>query len=52
MQTLVFARFAEIASDPFVRSVMEAFPGAEIVDIRPIAAPEPIEPPPPEPEDD
>jgi DNA polymerase-3 subunit gamma/tau len=43
---------AEIAADPFVRSVMEAFPGAEIVEVRPIAAPEPIDPPPPEPEDD
>jgi DNA polymerase-3 subunit gamma/tau len=43
---------ARIEADPFVRSVMEAFPGAEIVDVRVIAPPEPVEPAPPEPEDD
>src|SRR6185437_3087711 len=31
---------AEIEQDPFVRSVMEAFPGTEIVDVRNIAPPE------------
>jgi DNA polymerase-3 subunit gamma/tau len=31
---------AEIAQDPFVRSVMEAFPGAEIVGVRSLPKPE------------
>ena len=30
---------AEIEADPFVRSVMEAFPGAELVGVRTVAAP-------------
>ena len=42
---------AEIESDPFVRSVMDAFPGAEIVEIRTIAPPQDVAPP-PESEDD
>ncbi|WP_293678711.1 DNA polymerase III subunit gamma/tau [uncultured Phenylobacterium sp.] len=32
---------AEVEADPFVRSVMEAFPGAEIVGVRTVAQPEP-----------
>jgi DNA polymerase-3 subunit gamma/tau len=36
---------AEIEADPFVASVMAAFPGAEIVDIRQTAAPVVEEPP-------
>jgi DNA polymerase-3 subunit gamma/tau len=32
---------AEIEQDPFVRGVMEAFPGAEIVGVRNIAGPDP-----------
>jgi DNA polymerase-3 subunit gamma/tau len=31
---------AKVEADPFVRSVMEAFPGAEIIDVRRPAAPE------------
>ena len=31
---------AEIEADPFVKSVMEAFPGAEVVGVRHITAPE------------
>jgi DNA polymerase III subunit gamma/tau len=42
---------AEIEQDPFVREVMEAFPGAEIVGVRNIAAPEPAAAPPPEDDD-
>lgn len=42
---------AQIEQDPFVQEVMQAFPGAEIVGIRNIAAPEPAAEPPPE-EDD
>jgi len=30
---------AEVEADPFVRDVMEAFPGAEIVEIRHVAVP-------------
>ena len=37
----------EVEADPFVRSVMEAFPGAEIVEVRTIAAPVAEEAPPP-----
>ncbi len=33
---------AEIEQDPFVRSVMAAFPGAEIVGIRNLAQPDPV----------
>jgi DNA polymerase-3 subunit gamma/tau len=36
---------AAIEADPFVRSVMEAFPGAEIVGVRMMAAPEAAPPP-------
>ena len=36
---------AEIEADPFVRSVMEAFPGSEIVEIRNAPAPEAEAPP-------
>jgi DNA polymerase-3 subunit gamma/tau len=43
---------AAIEADPFVRSVMEAFPGAEIIEVRIVAPPENVEPPPPEAEDD
>jgi DNA polymerase-3 subunit gamma/tau len=43
---------AQIEQDPFVRSVMEAFPGTEIVDVRTIAAPQPAEGTPAEPEED
>ncbi len=32
---------AEVLEDPFVRGIMETFPGAELVDVRQIAAPEP-----------
>jgi DNA polymerase-3 subunit gamma/tau len=39
---------AAIEQDPFVRSVMEAFPGAEIVGIRNLAQPETTEAAPPE----
>jgi len=39
---------AEIEADPFVRDVMAAFPGAEIVGVRNIAGPEPAAAPPPE----
>ena len=43
---------AQVEQDPFVRSVMEAFPGAEIVSVRslpaPDAAPADAEPPPAE----
>ena len=31
---------AETLDDPFVRAVMEVFPGAELTDVRQIAAPE------------
>jgi DNA polymerase-3 subunit gamma/tau len=43
---------AEVEADPFVREVMQAFPGAEIVGVRNIAAPEPAAAPPPEEGDD
>jgi DNA polymerase-3 subunit gamma/tau len=43
---------AEIERDPFVREVMQAFPGAEIVGVRNIAGPEPAAAPPPEEGDD
>ena len=43
---------AEIEQDPFVREVMQAFPGAEIVGVRNIAGPEPAAAPPPEEGDD
>jgi DNA polymerase III subunit gamma/tau len=36
---------AAIEADPFVRSVMEAFPGAEIVGVRKLAVPEAAPPP-------
>jgi DNA polymerase-3 subunit gamma/tau len=39
---------AEIEQDPFVREVMEAFPGAEIIGVRTLSAPEPAAEPPPE----
>jgi DNA polymerase-3 subunit gamma/tau len=42
---------ARIEADPFLRSVMAAFPGAEIVEVRKLAPPDPVEPP-PETEDD
>ncbi len=42
---------AEIEADPFVRSVMDAFPGAEIVGVRVATAPE-TAPPPEEGEED
>lgn len=42
---------AEIERDPFVQEVMSAFPGAEIVGVRNIAAPEPAAAPPPEDDD-
>ncbi len=32
---------AEVLADPFVRGVMETFPGAELVEVRQLAAPEP-----------
>ena len=35
---------AQIEQDPFVRSVMQTFPGAEIVGVRSIAQPEPANP--------
>ena len=31
---------AEIEADPFIKSVMEAFPGAKVVEVRQLAAPE------------
>jgi DNA polymerase-3 subunit gamma/tau len=31
---------AEIEADPFVKSVLEAFPGAKIIDVRQLTAPE------------
>jgi DNA polymerase-3 subunit gamma/tau len=37
----------EVEADPFVRAVMEAFPGAEIVEVRTLAAPVAEEAPPP-----
>ncbi|MDE2486941.1 MAG: DNA polymerase III subunit gamma/tau [Alphaproteobacteria bacterium] len=43
---------AEIEADPFVRQVMQAFPGAEIVGIRNLAAPEPEAAPPPDDDSD
>ena len=33
----------QIEQDPFVRSVMDAFPGTEIVGIRNLAPPEPLD---------
>jgi len=39
---------AEIEQDPFVREVMEAFPGAEIIGVRTLSAPEPAAEPPPD----
>jgi len=42
---------AEVEADPFVRSMMDAFPGAEIVEIRHVAAPV-VEAPPVELSDD
>ncbi|HEX6858685.1 MAG TPA: DNA polymerase III subunit gamma/tau [Caulobacteraceae bacterium] len=41
---------AQIEADPFVQSIMSAFPGAQIVEVRQLAAPEAA--PPIEPEDD
>ncbi|MDB5452043.1 MAG: polymerase subunit gamma/tau, partial [Caulobacteraceae bacterium] len=41
-----------IEADPFIRSVMEAFPGAEIVDVRTVPKPEAVDPPAAEDEDD
>jgi DNA polymerase-3 subunit gamma/tau len=38
---------AQVEQDPFVRSVMEAFPGAEIVSVRTLPAPEADAAPPP-----
>jgi DNA polymerase-3 subunit gamma/tau len=38
----------EVLQDPFVRGVMEAFPGAELVQVRELAPPEPVAPPPDE----
>ena len=32
-----------LAEDPFIRSVMQAFPGTEIVGVRQLAAPAPVE---------
>eukprot|EP01030_Chromulinospumella_sphaerica_P026706 gene26706-26924_t len=45
---------AEIEADPFVRSVMEAFPGAEILGVKQLAIPqgEAASDPPVEPEDE
>lgn len=43
---------AQIEQDPFVRSVMEAFPGTEIVGIRNVAQPEADAAPPPVEADD
>jgi DNA polymerase-3 subunit gamma/tau len=43
---------AEIEQDPFVRSVMDAFPGAEIISIRNQPQPEAAAEPPPEDESD
>lgn len=37
----------EVEADPFVRAVMEAFPGAEIVEVRTLAAPVAEDAPPP-----
>jgi DNA polymerase-3 subunit gamma/tau len=37
---------AEVEADPFVREVLQAFPGAEIVGVRNIASPEPAAEPP------
>ena len=34
------AELQELAEDPFIRSVMQAFPGTEIVSVRQLAAPE------------
>ena len=42
---------AEIEADPFVRSVIDAFPGAEIVGVRKLAAATDAPPPPEEPGD-
>jgi DNA polymerase-3 subunit gamma/tau len=39
---------AEIEQDPFVREVMVAFPGAEIIGVRTLSAPEPAAAPPPD----
>jgi DNA polymerase-3 subunit gamma/tau len=38
---------AQVEQDPFVRSVMEAFPGAEIVSVRTLPAPDAAAAPPP-----
>jgi DNA polymerase-3 subunit gamma/tau len=43
---------AEVEQHPFVQSVLRAFPGAEIVGIRHLAQPEPVEADPPEETDD
>jgi DNA polymerase-3 subunit gamma/tau len=43
---------AEVEAHPFVRSVMEVFPGAEIIEVRTLAAPVVEEAPPPVEEDD
>ena len=32
---------AEVLADPFVRQVMETFPGAELIEVRQLEAPEP-----------
>ncbi|HEX3700199.1 MAG TPA: DNA polymerase III subunit gamma/tau [Phenylobacterium sp.] len=39
---------AEVEQDPFVREVMQAFPGAEIIGVRNLATPEPAAAPAPE----
>jgi DNA polymerase III subunit gamma/tau len=43
---------AELETDPFVRSVMDAFPGAEIVALRDAPKPTAVAEPPPEADDD
>jgi len=43
---------AEVEQDPFVRSVMEVFPGAEIVSVRTLPQPEAAAPADDDPEDD
>ncbi len=43
---------AELEADPFIRGVMQAFPGAEILQVRQIAAPEVVAEAEPPPEDE
>ncbi|THD82501.1 MAG: DNA polymerase III subunit gamma/tau [Phenylobacterium sp.] len=43
---------AEVEQDPFVREVMQAFPGAEIIGVRNLSAPEPAAAPPPDDDND